>query len=166
MKTCTVCKEVKSFDCFYPRKDRPTVQYVPQCKACNALKAKKRYWEDPEGHKEKTKNWVKNNREKCRVIFRKHRYKISDVDYQKMKSDSAGLCAICSSSEKLFIDHDHITGKIRGLLCRTCNLGLGHMRDSALNLRKSIDYLILSSNIKTGFVGSSTYTTANTIQGL
>lgn len=39
------------------------------------------------------------------------------------------------------MDHDHITGTVRGLLCRVCNIGLGHFKDSRLHLKKAMEYL-------------------------
>ena len=55
-----------------------------------------------------------------------------------------GLCAICERHPEdgvLRVDHDHSTGKIRGLLCRHCNLALGNMSDDVSLLRKAIAYL-------------------------
>lgn len=50
-------------------------------------------------------------------------------------------CAICGSSKKLVIDHDHMTMKIRGVLCTWCNVSIGMMNDSPDRLRKAADYL-------------------------
>jgi len=52
-------------------------------------------------------------------------------------------CAICHSAPRarLHIDHNHKTGKYRGLLCDNCNLGLGHFKDSPALLAKAIEYL-------------------------
>lgn len=53
-----------------------------------------------------------------------------------------GLCAICKlPTESLVLDHCHDTGKIRGLLCGTCNTGLGMFRDSVETVRAATDYL-------------------------
>ena len=55
-----------------------------------------------------------------------------------------GRCAICErlpEDEVLRVDHDHSTGKIRGLLCRHCNLALGNMKGDISLLRKAIAYL-------------------------
>lgn len=50
-------------------------------------------------------------------------------------------CAICERTEQLVGDHDHATGKPRGILCRTCNLALGNMRDKPELLRAAAAYL-------------------------
>lgn len=52
-----------------------------------------------------------------------------------------GVCTICKTEGKLHVDHDHSTGLTRGLLCHSCNVGLGHMRDSPDILRSAIAYL-------------------------
>lgn len=65
-------------------------------------------------------------------------------DYDARVSKQNGTCAICGDrpvNRPLFVDHDHVTGKIRGLLCLTCNSGLGHFRDSTDRLQKAISYL-------------------------
>lgn len=50
-------------------------------------------------------------------------------------------CAVCASTEQLVGDHDHATGKPRGILCRNCNLAIGNMADSPARLRAAADYL-------------------------
>lgn len=54
---------------------------------------------------------------------------------------SAGECATCGSVERLCIDHDHATGRVRGLLCNDCNLSLGYAKDSIETLKNLIKYL-------------------------
>lgn len=66
--------------------------------------------------------------------------------YSKALAAQGGACAICGypASElrrRLSIDHDHRTGQVRGLLCTTCNLGLGAFRDDPAVLAKAIEYL-------------------------
>jgi hypothetical protein len=54
-----------------------------------------------------------------------------------------GVCAICGdnrSKRALVVDHDHSTGKFRGLLCHNCNVGLGQFEDDSERLRKAADY--------------------------
>ena len=52
-----------------------------------------------------------------------------------------GPCHICGRSKDLNVDHDHATGKIRGVLCNTCNMGLGCLGDNMDGLRKAAHYL-------------------------
>lgn len=60
-----------------------------------------------------------------------------------MKNSQGGVCAICECPDKkrLSVDHDHQTGKIRGLLCANCNLALGNFKDDPDRLAKAIVYL-------------------------
>lgn len=74
-------------------------------------------------------------------------YGITIVDYEKMQSDQGHACALCGtnspggSSGRFHIDHDHITGLIRALLCYKCNIGLGSFDDNPDKLRLAIAYL-------------------------
>jgi hypothetical protein len=81
-------------------------------------------------------------------------YGISLEDYEKLFAEQNGLCAICKEPERakhrtnetrirmMCIDHCHITGKVRGLLCGDCNRGLGMFRDNPKYLSSASDYLI------------------------
>lgn len=75
----------------------------------------------------------------------KSRYGITREDYDGMLSSQNYVCAICSKPDNigwcLSVDHDHKTGKVRGLLCNSCNHGLGHFRDSPEILIKAANYL-------------------------
>lgn len=73
-----------------------------------------------------------------------------DIDYNSVFNKQNGCCAICGKPEKakrngrivnLAIDHNHKTNKIRGLLCKKCNIGLGHFEDNIICLKKAIAYL-------------------------
>lgn len=77
-------------------------------------------------------------------------YKMTYDDFLAMAEAQGGLCAICGEQPSsgqtkrcrgLYIDHDHATGKVRGLLCTNCNNGIGHFKDSIARLLKAIDYL-------------------------
>lgn len=82
--------------------------------------------------------------------WRKRKYGITNEDYERMLAEQRGLCAGCSNPEtkvvkgtvvRLSIDHDHTTGKVRGLLCDLCNRAVGMMRDSATTARRLAMYL-------------------------
>lgn len=85
----------------------------------------------------------------CRATYRssinrgKFRSVISDNDLKELKA-SIDQCVICGSNEKLVIDHDHKTNKIRGLLCNHCNRGLGHFRDDPMLLEFAAMYIYAS----------------------
>jgi hypothetical protein len=55
-------------------------------------------------------------------------------------------CEICNTKENLVIDHCHDTKKVRGILCWSCNIALGHFKDSKTNLQKAMDYLWKNHN--------------------
>jgi len=85
----------------------------------------------------------------CRATYRssinrgKFRNVISDNDLKELKV-SINQCVICGSNEKLVVDHDHKTNKIRGLLCNHCNRGLGHFRDDPMLLEFAAMYIYAS----------------------
>jgi Recombination endonuclease VII len=99
-----------------------------------------------ESHPEYGKKYTKSLR--GQEIHRKHHlknYGMDTNDYNDLLREQHGKCAICSKPPKgdrnLCIDHNHNTGKIRGLLCQSCNLILGHSSDSICILQKAIKYL-------------------------
>lgn len=71
-------------------------------------------------------------------------YKITLQNYYDMEMSQNGCCAICEEAparDLLCVDHDHDTGKVRGLLCGRCNRVLGSMEDNPILLEKMIKYL-------------------------
>jgi DNA-binding sugar fermentation-stimulating protein len=73
-------------------------------------------------------------------------------EYDRMFDEQGGCCALCErpgrhtlddvrQGEKLFVDHCHDTGRVRGLLCAACNTGLGHLGDRIPNLENALVYL-------------------------
>jgi len=78
------------------------------------------------------------------------KYGITESDYARLLEAQGGRCAICGTdspppgkagSTHLCVDHDHGTGKIRGLLCRHCNSALGLFGDDTVILARAIGYL-------------------------
>lgn len=90
-----------------------------------------------------TKDPVKRRRT-MRNCSLKRKYGITLEIYEKMYEEQKGLCAVCKcvpDGRGLVVDHDHATGKIRGLLCVNCNSMLGMSGDKTEVLRNAIDYL-------------------------
>ena len=79
-----------------------------------------------------------------KTSHRRKYYNLEPHEYNKLMEDSNNLCMICKSpprSRSLHIDHDHKTGKVRGLLCHGCNTAIGLMKDDVNILTKAIEYL-------------------------
>lgn len=70
---------------------------------------------------------------------------ISDEVLKELKA-TTHECVICGSNETLVVDHDHRSGKIRGMLCNHCNRGLGHFRDDPTLLEFAAQYLYASAD--------------------
>lgn len=73
----------------------------------------------------------------------KTKYGLTPKDYNALLASQGGVCAICRRrpAHRLCVDHDHQTGKVRGLLCACCNGGVGQFRDDPTLLRLAADYL-------------------------
>ena len=70
------------------------------------------------------------------------RYGITPAEYDQMYVAQGGLCAICEQPfEVLHVDHDHVTTVVRALLCKSCNIGIGHLNDSPERLFRAAEYL-------------------------
>ena len=96
------------------------------------------------------KIWKKNNPDKVAQVNKnsrlKQRYNISLEIFNQMLTSQDNKCAICGKNFKnkkdTCIDHDHNTGRIRQLLCCSCNLGIGNFQDSIVLVEKARDYLV------------------------
>lgn len=71
----------------------------------------------------------------------KRNYGITPVRLEAMKEAQDHRCLICHQRRKLSVDHDHATGRVRGLLCNACNCGIGHFSDDPRLLTAAIEYL-------------------------
>ena len=92
---------------------------------------------------ERSRKYYINNPEKERAK-RLRKYGLTPENYETMFLSQNGLCAICESSnngKRLHVDHDHETGKVRQLLCNSCNIGLGMLKDDTSILEKAMNYL-------------------------
>jgi Recombination endonuclease VII len=106
------------------------------------------YWRHREKHQAKAKRWAKKNPEKARIHNIRKNLKgfgLTIADYESLLLKQSGVCAICrmlcKSGRRLAVDHCHKTGAVRGLLCGSCNHGLGRFNDSPERLRAAANYL-------------------------
>jgi Recombination endonuclease VII len=87
----------------------------------------------------------KANRERrhgnTREYHLRRRYGIGQGEVDAMLAAQGGLCAACREDEPKHVDHDHKTGRVRGMLCFLCNQALGNVRDDVTRLQGLIDYL-------------------------
>lgn len=130
MIKCSKCGENKSTDEFSVTGKKNYKRH--SCKTCWA-KYHKKYGID---NKEKISEYQRSKR-------LQRDYGLSVDKFNKMVKNQNNCCAICSEIFKEIpcIDHNHSTGKVRKLLCNSCNKGLGHFRDNPSNLVKALDYL-------------------------
>lgn len=163
-KKCINCGKSKPLDEFGYH-NRAKGQHRNMCRDCvNAWI--REYNKSPDGKKvradwrkrneKRIKEWQKiykndpEKREQRKVYHKQYwlkQYGLTVEDYDKLFEDQNGRCAICKSDsfdkrrKALAVDHDHVTNKIRGLLCRRCNQAIGAFQDNPDLLRKAATYL-------------------------
>lgn len=71
----------------------------------------------------------------------KYKYGIPEEEYFNLVESSDGRCELCDKLTDLVVDHCHANQQVRGLLCHSCNVGLGWMRDNPTTLRKAAEYI-------------------------
>lgn len=134
-KECARCHEVKAAEEFY--KNRAMASGLTSyCKRCNSESGKVQY---------------KRSQQRVQIRNRQRllsTYGLTTESYNELLHAQQLCCAICgtqqsghTNTEKLSVDHDHDTGKVRGLLCHRCNRGLGHFSDDPALLEAAIHYL-------------------------
>jgi len=131
-RRCCYCKRRKPFADFGANKAKKW-GIQAYCKKCNSDRSGSAF-----------KKWRKENPEEARMLARRYTYGITDEQFQAMIAAQGSSCAVCLgpiTETCLHVDHCHSTGKVRGLLCKKCNFGLGHFKDDAERLRRAADYL-------------------------
>jgi hypothetical protein len=121
------------------------------CVDCNVKRSLPKLYDDSlmaqYRTKDKRKKYINDNKDKRELIKRKSslkEYGITIEDYDRMFSEQNGKCHICNGVSKrkyLSVDHCHTSNKVRGLLCESCNVGLGMFNDNVAFLKNAIEYL-------------------------
>jgi Recombination endonuclease VII len=152
-KRCPRCDQVKPVAEFGAGGKRGRPQSY--CKACDSARGSQRFRENPEPFYASLKRQREAKPEKFSLIELRRRAREYGLDPDEVLSHYKahnGLCDICGqppsdrystgkSQVRLGIDHDHKTGKFRGLLCRKCNLAIGNMDDNPKWLMAAAFYL-------------------------
>lgn len=142
-RSASVCKKFSLM-----RKGEPGRKHPPDCPCCERRRGKPHPNVEAVRHANQSRRLPENvrvERRKAigRVVTLRTRYGITVEEYDHLFAIQGGVCAICKkpcpSGKRLAVDHDHLTKRIRGLLCRSCNLGLGHF--SIETMRGAIKYL-------------------------
>ena len=122
LSTCAKCKETKPVSEFHKDRRRKSGVFS-YCKVCKTGIDRDKY-----------------QRNRTTVLLKA--YGITEDEYNKMYSEQNGDCKICSKNfSRLCVDHDHKSGKVRGLLCHHCNTMLGLALDDISTLTNAINYL-------------------------
>ena len=153
MKTCSTCSTKQSLESFYKDKKSPSGLRA-QCKTCVKL-AKRKYFENNRDRElQKLKDWKIKNPDKVKAGNIRNLYGLDDIKYKNMIMEQDNCCAICNKSQlenvvdvrnnkprDLSVDHNHVTGVIRGLLCYHCNLAVGMLKDQLVIAERLVEYL-------------------------
>ena len=76
----------------------------------------------------------------CNNFRKRHGFTLTRADRTRLNAEP--WCHICGSKDKLHVDHDHKTNKVRHYLCHTCNRGLGYFKDDPTLLQNAINYVV------------------------
>lgn len=112
---------------------------------------KQRYREDPEKFRKRGREYYRKNPEKQRARVIKRLYGLTEDDYRELLDNTMGICPICKeefADDTVCVDHDHKTGRIRGIICHRCNLSLGRFDDNIRLILNAIRYLRKGKNIE------------------
>lgn len=149
-KTCTGCgAELEVGPTTFYRNRKSSDGFTSKCKPCVDALNKKYRENNREKYRESRNKHYNKNHKKYRELHYLRKYNITLQDFEALFSLQGGACAICGTTDysermvyaKLVVDHCHITGSVRGLLCKSCNIGLGEFKDDASILLAAVEYL-------------------------
>jgi hypothetical protein len=138
-KACSRCGEVKPIGEFTVNHSYLLGGREARCRSC--LNGQRREYRARPETKALVRNWETRSKLKMR-------YGISHDEYLRLLGEQGGRCAICGGlpeggpkSSRLHVDHDHDTGRVRGLICLKCNSALAQFGDSLEGVMKAVEYL-------------------------
>lgn len=153
LKKCSRCKKKKPRTEFYKNKAKGD-GLKAYCKKCSKILDKDYRERNPE----KIKQIRKTSNERHLTPTKKFNYRLRSVynlsraEFDNLYDKQKGKCKLCRKkikvSKSVHIDHNHKNGKIRGLLCSKCNLGLGHFQDNAEVLLRASKYILNNGDIQ------------------
>ena len=139
-KTCSICGADKPLDAYHIH-PHGRLGRQSRCKSCQATLEQARYTSLTEEERQ---------RRVAAVKARKYGF-ASPEEMERFAADHGDLCDVCGEpdtthrkatwTQGLTFDHDHVTGARRGMLCSSCNLGLGNFGDDPERLRAAADYI-------------------------
>lgn len=140
-KRCIVCLETKLVSEF---PSNGGGHYKARCRPCyNFHQAQ--YRNKPENKDRIQRSWKEASSKYYSTEKRRNKtlrgYGLDESDYNEMYEAQDGTCKICNQDLRLVVDHCHESGKVRGLLCNQCNIGLGAFYDNIERLQVAINYL-------------------------
>jgi hypothetical protein len=141
LKSCRDCREAKPLEAFPLQKGGRHGRH-PLCKLCRAAQERRRYARDRDRILELERTDPRKI-ELRRWSQRRRRSGLGRDDYAVLVWAQSGRCPVCLAwhGTDLRVDHDHTTGRVRGLLCDRCNMAIGHIGDDPIALRAAARFL-------------------------
>lgn len=132
---CSKCKKALPLDSFGVNRAR-RLGRRSECKNCARAYAREHHQRYNEARR---RQYV----ERGRIVHRLRRYGLTPEAFDAMLGNQDRACAVCrvEFTAEPIVDHDHETGRVRGLLCRPCNSGIGQLGDDPDRLRAALEYL-------------------------
>lgn len=130
-RVCQKCNTRKSMTDFYYA-NRKTCRRRT-CKACVGVRFNERRAANPQRHARASRRWTIRTK-----------YGISEEQFDRILANQEGQCRVCWTllyPANTNIDHDHKSGRVRGLLCFNCNVAIGHFRDNPALMERAAGYI-------------------------
>jgi hypothetical protein len=148
-KVCTTCSEMLPLSSFYKDPNKKDGLYS-RCKDCHKAATAHYASNNRKVYSGASRKWYHANKLKAKNLHLRRKYGISIEQYLALVDAQGNTCAVCktpdktrgqASAEHWCVDHNHQTGKVRGLLCHHCNRALGLLNDNVAHLTTAVQYL-------------------------